>query len=335
MPGFQLSPGIVVDSERREAYVMGPSGGIVAIDLSTGVPVWRTSSADKPLTLSGDLLVGQAEALGPGNALRIVTLDTSRRGSQVTEVLVDLPPGVQPMIARSLNRSFTVEARPEPGEAAVSWEFVEQPLRGTAPGPLEVLPGEAAPAASAGASPAIGPTETPPSAMVDAESGAEATVFRGEARIDLSSGTVTATEARPMTAAPPATVSAGDSAPASDVEPGGTISGVPQPQFISADGRHVLSSQRVADDPEWDKYLWTIFERESGSRIGELRTHLRYAPFFVIDTRLIYETPPYARRRGRRMAPEPLQIRAVDLITGASVWSQPVRDTVDRQPPPP
>jgi hypothetical protein len=110
---------------------------------------------------------------------------------------------------------------------------------------------------------------------------------------------------------------------------------VPEPQFLSADGRHVLSSQRVADDPEWDKYRWTIFERDSGRRLGELRMHLRYAPFFVDGTRVIYQTPPYARRRGRGMVEEPLQLRAADLDTGAPVWSQPVRDTVDRQPPPP
>jgi hypothetical protein len=50
---------------------------------------------------------------------------------------------------------------------------------------------------------------------------------------------------------------------------------------------------------------------------------------------VIYQTPPYARRQGRRMVEEPLQLLAADLNTGARVWSQPVRDTVDRQPPPP
>jgi hypothetical protein len=74
---------------------MSPRGGIVAVDLAEGAPVWRTRNADKPLTLAGELLIGQAEAPGPANALRIVTLDTGQRGRQVTEALVDLPPGVQ------------------------------------------------------------------------------------------------------------------------------------------------------------------------------------------------------------------------------------------------
>ena len=121
MPGFQLTPGVLVDPDRREASVMSPEGGIVAVDPAAGAPVWHTRSADKPLTLAGELLVGQAEAPGPANALRIVTLDVGRRGRQVTEALIDLPPDVQPMIAPWPNRSFNAEARPEPGEAAISW----------------------------------------------------------------------------------------------------------------------------------------------------------------------------------------------------------------------
>jgi hypothetical protein len=97
----------------------------------------------------------------------------------------------------------------------------------------------------------------------------------------------------------------------------------------------VLSSLRVADDPAWDKYLWTIFERESGRRVGEMRMHLRYVPFFVEGTRVIYQTPPYERREGPSMRQEPPQLRAADLGSGAEVWHQPVRDTVDREPPPP
>jgi hypothetical protein len=333
---FQLSPGVVVDPGRHEAYVMSPDGGIVAVDLAAGAPVWRSRDADKPLTVSGELLVGQAEAPGPANALRIVTLDVGRQGQQVAEALVELPPGVQPMIAASLNQSFTAEVSPEAGEAAVSWEFVEQPLRGIAPGEMEVLPGEVPPAASAAALPATGLPGITPAPRAAPEAGGEAIVVRGSARVDLSSGNVTSVEVAPTPAAPRApSVPAGDSVRASDVEPAAALPGVPQPQFLSADGQHVLSSQRVANDPEWDKYLWTIFERESGRRIGEFRTHLRYVPFFVDATQVIYQTPPYARRQGDRLVEEPPQLRAADLGTGKGTWSEPVRDIVDREPPPP
>jgi hypothetical protein len=327
VPSFQLNPGVVVDPDRQEAYVMSPEGGIVAVDLADGAPIWHTSNADKPLTVSGELLIGQAETPGPANELRIVTLDTRRAGQQVSEALIDLPPGVQPMIAASLNRSFTAEAEPEPETADVSWEFTERPLRGMPPGPVEVLPGEIPPA--------TGRAKTAPSPTGVAEPDGEAVIVRGRTRVDLASGTVTGTEAArgPAAAGPP--VPAGDSAGASDLEPDATLPGVALPQFLSADGHHVLSSQRVASDPEWDKYLWTVFERDSGRRVGELRMHVRYVPFFVAGTRMIYETPIFAWRKGIQMVHEPLQLRAADLRTGARLWSQPVRDTVDRDPPPP
>jgi hypothetical protein len=130
-------------------------------------------------------------------------------------------------------------------------------------------------------------------------------------------------------------VTAGDSAPAPDLKPDAALPGVPQPQFLSADGRHVLSSTRIANDPDWDKYLWTVFERESGRRVGELRVHLRFVPFVVVGTRVVFETLPYERREGSELQQEPLQLRAADLSTGTQVWRQPVRDPVDRQSPPP
>ncbi len=333
MPSFQLSPGVIVDPERREAYLMSPQGGIDAVDLGEGTPVWHSGEADKPLTVADTLLIGQAEAPGPDNALRIVTLDTSRGGEQVSEAVVHLPPGVQPMIAPSLNRSFTASARAEPEGAVVSWEFVDQPARGVAEGPMEVLPGEAPPAASAATPPVTGLGAIPAGAMDTAEPGGEATVVRGAARVDPRSGTVTEEPVTPAPGAPP--VAAGDSAPASDLAPDAALPGVPQPQFLSADGRHVLSSTRTANDPVWDKYLWTIFERDSGRRAGELRMHLRYVPFLIAGTRIVFQTPPNVQRQGDSLLEEPLLLRAVDLSTGTPVWSQPVRDTVDREPPPP
>lgn len=117
--------------------------------------------------------------------------------------------------------------------------------------------------------------------------------------------------------------------------PDTALPGVPEPQFLSADGRHVLSSERVADDPEWDKYLWTIYDRQTGERMGRLRMHVRYAPFFVTDTSVVHQAGPYARRVSGALVEEPLQLRATDFSTGEQLWSQPVRDITDDTPPPP
>jgi hypothetical protein len=320
MSSFELSPGVVVDTDRGEAYLMNPKGGIVAIDLTEGREKWSSQEASKPLAIADSLLLGQAEPAAAGNALQIVALDPREGGARRTESIVELPPGVQPLIDQTLERSFTAHAQPLAGAADVSWEFVERPVRGVAPGPFEVLPGEAPPEAFA--APSAQPMAAP------SEPG-ETIVMRGAARVVLPGGTVTATEASPSALATAPTPTAPD-LPADQRLPG-----VVGPQFLSADGKHVLSSRRVGDDRVWDKYEWLIFDRSSAQRLGKIQTHVRYAPFFVAGGRVIYQLPPTIRRVGGDIVEEPLQIRAADLSSGAPVWKQPVRDTSDHEPPPP
>jgi hypothetical protein len=306
--------------------VMSPQGGIVALDLVQGRQLWRSDAAAKPLAIADALLVGQAEPAGRTSELRIVALHTREHGAPVTESVVALPPGVQPMVDQAKNRSFTARAQPLAGDAAVSWEYVERPLRGVARGAVEVLPGEAPPTGSAvpGAE-AIAPMSEPRG---------EATIARGTFRINLTDGRVTEMET-PQLATVATVAPAPPSAPASHLGPEALLPGVPEPQFLSADGRHVLSSQRIAADPTWEKYLWALYDRNSGERLGEFRTHVRYAPFFVTGSSVVYETGPYARRLGASIEEAPLQLQAADLSTGRPLWSAPVRDITDRRPPPP
>jgi len=154
-------------------------------------------------------------------------------------------------------------------------------------------------------------------------------------RIDLASGAVAS--AVPPHAAPvtPTAHLSTAAAPAAAAAPNPLLPGVPEPQFLSADGHYVLSSKRVADDPTWDKYLWTVYDRNTGQEVGSLRAHVRYAPFFVTGSRIVFETRPHMRPSSGRPAPEPLQIRAVDLGTGQALWSHPIRDTTITEPPPP
>ena len=215
MAGFELSPGIVIDPERDEAYVMDPRGEIVAIALAKGEEVWRSQQAAKPLTLSGQVLVGQAEQPGLGDGLKIVALNTSKQGEEITESVVPLPPNVHPAIDQGAARSFTARAAPEAGETTVSWEFIEQPVRGVATGPFQVLPGETPPALSSG-EPAGFPTAA--SATVEmSEPGAQPTVMRGAARINLASGAVASVTAPHLAAAadaPAVQATATDASPA-------------------------------------------------------------------------------------------------------------------------
>ena len=90
---FELRPGVVISSDKNEAYVMKPEGGVAAVGLAQGKELWRSTEAAKPLTVSGDLLVSQAEPKAGESALRIVTLDTSAGGRPEVQQDVELPKG--------------------------------------------------------------------------------------------------------------------------------------------------------------------------------------------------------------------------------------------------
>lgn len=318
---FELRPGIVVSLDKNEAYVMKPEGGIAAVDLAQGNERWRSSEAAKPLTVSGDLLISQAEPKAGERALRIVTLNTSADGRPEVQQSVELPKGVNAMIGESPNRSFKAVARVVTGEAAVAWEYAERPLRGMRMG-QEVLPGEAAP---------VPGRDQPGGRRVleeEEEEEGEMEVTNGSFRLDLKSGEVTAKRLG-LGGAERRTLRAAQSAPPA------SVAGVPEPQFRSADGRHVMNPERVADDTVWDKYVWTVYDAATGERLGQAKSHVRFAPFFVTGTLLVTVSGPELRQTEQGAVEQPLQIKAIDLSTGDVAWTQPIRDIVNRLPPPP
>jgi hypothetical protein len=62
---------------------------------------------------------------------------------------------------------------------------------------------------------------------------------------------------------------------------------------------------------------------------------VRFAPFFVTDTRVVFQAPPFKQQAGDTVVEETLHLRAADLSTGQTLWRQTIRDTADREPPPP
>lgn len=81
--------------------------------------------------------------------------------------------------------------------------------------------------------------------------------------------------------------------------------------------------------------MWTIYDAGSGERLGQVKSYVRYAPFFVTGTLLVMTTGPGLRHTGQGLVEEPLQMKAFDLTTGQVAWTQPIRDTANRLPPPP
>ncbi len=113
------------------------------------------------------------------------------------------------------------------------------------------------------------------------------------------------------------------------------LAGVPGVQFVSADGRHVLTSRRHADDRQLEKYRWRLHSLAGGALVGDVANARPQASFFLAGSVLLYESRPYLHRLGDGLVSEPLELRAVDLRGGRELWSQPIRDTAYRGPYPP
>jgi hypothetical protein len=99
--------------------------------------------------------------------------------------------------------------------------------------------------------------------------------------------------------------------------------------------RYVLSAERASNGSASEQYVWTLYDRSTGERIGQFKTHVHYAPFFVTGTELVFQIGPFERSTDTGVVEEPAQIRGVDLKTGNTLWVAPIRDIVDRTSPPP
>jgi hypothetical protein len=287
---FVLRPGVVVDPGRQVAYMMRAGGGIDALDLASGHSLWYATDVAKPLAVVGDLLVAQAER--PQGAALDVVLVSTRDGQPQRTVHVSLAAGAWSSVDDGPGRSLSVAANATPDGVVVSWAAEEAPDLGVAPGTL------------GGASAARAPLAAPrPS---------------GTVRIDLASG-----RAEPA-AADAASLERLARARISE-EP--RLPQVPGMQYVSADGRHVLASERIADDRVWEKYQWTIYSLADGARVGELRSAFPQAPFFVSGSTLVFESRPFVRRVDGALTREPMKLRAVSLASGAEAWAAPLRDT--------
>ena len=291
-PEIALRPGLIFHPTQNIAYVMRP-GGIAAIDLSSGGTQWTSNAAAKPLALAGNLLVAQVEPR-LANRLELAVLDVQQRGTPTVRSTFDLPTDVKVSIGESIDGKFLVHAQPSGSEAVVTWAFEPKQRR-------------------------------------DIEQESDRVQLRartpyprrGGFRMDLATGRQTTTPDAAAVQLPPsprwilaATQKIRDAAPT---------------QYESADGRHILASELVADDRVFEKYRWSVFERASGQRVGEFRTHVSFTPFVVRGDSLFYETTPYIRA-GKS---EPAKLRGVNLRTGREAWGVEVRENVYRGPLPP
>ena len=289
-----LRDGVLVDAGRGVAYVMNREGRLDALRTSDGAVLWTSAEAVKPLLVTGDLLVAQADATAPGK-LPVVTLDRGA-GKVVARAAVDLPAGVWARLADGPRSSFRASAAPLDGRVLLSWESKRAgkgaELQGYVPAPTE---GQAPDAGPATLAERLRIQETRGSAVLDPRSGAVAIGAKASA--------------------------AAMAAPGLHTFDG--LADVPGRKFLSADGRHVLVS-RLADARQVNgRYHWEIYTR-AGARVGEMASDVSAAPFVVAGSLALVEGRPYGIRGDDGMAGAPLRVRAIDLTNGLEAWAQPI-----------
>jgi hypothetical protein len=306
-PSPALQDGVLIDAGRGVAYVMSPKGGIDALDLTTGNVRWSTVAAVKPLLLLDGALLAQA-APGKGGQLAVVALDPARGTAQQT-VAVPLPSGVRAQIFDGPSTRFRAVARmAEGGAVTVAWSASDGPpvIQGILPPEND---GRQAPGSGATAA------TTTTAAVKAAASGSP--VQRGAVRLDLAAGRVQELSSEAAAEAGSASAPAGKAA---DLHRA----------LSSLDGGFVLTSERLTEGPG-RRFRWTVADA-GGTVVGTFEAPVARAPFVVAGSHLLYVSQPGARRVGDKMVSEPLRLQAVDLRSGAVVWSTALVDTTFRGP---
>jgi hypothetical protein len=106
-------------------------------------------------------------------------------------------------------------------------------------------------------------------------------------------------------------------------------------QYRSADGLHTLVSTKTANDLTFENYRWEVSETATGRKLGEFTDYRAYAPFYVSGNTIIYEKGPYAVAENNGVREVPLQLVAVDLTNGRTLWTKDIFDNVYRGSLPP
>ncbi|HVR96961.1 MAG TPA: hypothetical protein VMW27_10120 [Thermoanaerobaculia bacterium] len=289
-----LHDGVVVDAASGAAYVMSPTGGIDAVQLSTGNVLWKSRAGVKPLLVTQGTLVAQAEPSSPRGELLIVAIDT-RAGRSQRKVEVKLPDGIRARLVDSPSKSFRAQAfAAANGDVVVTWlSEGDQVLQGAVPPDREAPPGGGIAGQAAAARAALSQTT-------------------GAARIDFAAGRAVAVPYAKAQALKPAMEKA---ATPTDLR-----------QLAAIDGRHILSSERSPGGSLFMPYRWTI-ATAAGAEIATIDAPVSMAPFVIAGNRLFYVAQPSVRREGNQLVEEPLRLRSLDLATGNATWEKAVIDS--------
>lgn len=316
---------------------MKPGGGLESIDAGSGRVLFESSLADKPIALWGGMLAAQRENKTAPGVLEVVMIDTGRP-DRTTTIEMALPEDELALVDETLGLKFSTTSAIRDGGLLVGWSAARTWASPMPPQEGQKLHEEKRGAArldlTAGRADAVDPSlvedvmQIPEAARAfAAEPNQASQPIRAGALVALTQTTVAGDGSSRIVLKRWST----DGSAFPDVE---LFRGEPIGQWSSADGRHLIISQRVAPG-EVDEYLWNVYSLETGARVGQLRNRFSRASFYVDGTRLIHDVWPSMERVDGKIVDVKRRVQAVDLGSGAILWQRPLRETLYRGPYPP
>ena len=129
----RVIPGGVADADGARGFVRNDTGGLTALDLATGQPLWTSKLDARPLAVRGGRVLVQTR--DKANVLRIVGLDADK-GDKVWESdPIALPDWVRADPGRWGGYSFNASTRLDGSDLLLSWQAATWYWGGAAPSP--------------------------------------------------------------------------------------------------------------------------------------------------------------------------------------------------------
>lgn len=314
-----LSPGVMIDLETGTAFISQPtkpsdeesgqaSGGIAAVNIESGHVTWENPSILLPLqvTETSKLLGAGRSDADTGGVLPLCVVD---EGTGAIDRTINVPlkrdASISPMaIAQGV---FNLSVRTEGDEAIVGFNYQAADYFRALP------PFEGDQDAQNGG--------LQPAAVGVANLGSEKS--SGAFKVNLSSGDVESIEGPDVAPIirPRVTVQAGGPSemPIADVD---------LPQFLSADGRHVIAKERTKGAEK--RYAMQVFDRESQQKLGQFASDQAIVPFIVRANddliQVIIEWDASFEMEEGNVVPVPPRVQAIDLGSGNPIWAHAVAD---------
>jgi len=320
---FEFAQVAVVDPERPLAYLMAPEARIDEVDLSSGQILAASTRGARPLLLYDAILLAHAEPHEQSTGLSLVGLN-AKDLTVSFEVDIPLLAGVHPLIDDRLGGSFHVSARLDAGEVVIQWRSVERRITGAPTNePAHIAAGWARVEPNTGHLTSSGTGEVPvreddlPASVRElVHSGAPA---NKPCRVDDLITTIQYREEGGATAVLLRRWNQETGAGLPDVRLfGGDLTF----RGFSADCRYLLASRAM------DGWLWSMYSMTTGDKVAEIHMPAPAAQFFIRNDSLYYLVPATVVRAGGQLKiDQPRRLSAIDLKTGAELWSRPIRET--------